>query len=148
MRQKRKAFTLVEIMIVITIIATLAALAVSSMLRSRMNANEVAAIASCRAIATGNQNYYGNINPHTYPSSLTNLTTPTSDPPYIDAVLAGGTRQGYTFAYTFVDTEHFRLYADPESLGRTGVRHFFVDETGVLRANATSPASASDPPIQ
>lgn len=147
-RQKEKAFTLIEIMVVVAIVATLAALAVSSMLRSRMNANEVAAIAGCRNISTGNQNFYGNSNPHTYPSALTDLTSPTSNPAYIDSVLATGTRQGYIYSHVLVDAEHFRLNADPVNSGTTGTRHFFVDQTGVLRANATVAATASDPPVE
>lgn len=147
-RKQKNAFTVVEIMVVVAIIATLAALSVVSMLRARANANETTAISGCRAIATGCQNYYVNATPHTYPATLSVLTSPTSDPPYIDVVLATGTRQGYTFAYNFVDAEHFRLNADPISPGRTGNRYFYVDETGVLRANGTQRASASDPPVE
>lgn len=141
-------FTLVEIMIVIAIIATLAALAIPNMLRSRINANEMAAIASMRTIVTGAQNYYANKNPHTYPTVLTDLISPVSDPPYIDSVLATGSRQGYNFVYTFVDTERFTLRGGPSTPGRTGNRYFYADELGVIRGNATGPAGPSDPPIQ
>ena len=148
MRQRQEAFTLIEIMIVVAIVATLAALAVSSMLRSRMNANELGAIAGCRTIATGSQNFYNNDNPHTYPSALFDLTSPTSNPAYIDSVLATGTRQGYIYTYALVDAEHFRLNADPVNPGTTGTRRFFVDQSGVLRANATAAATATDFPVQ
>lgn len=141
-------FTLVEIMVVIAIVATLAALAISSMLRSRMNANEVAAIAGCRSIATGSQNFYNSSSPHSYPSVLMDLTTPVSNPAYIDSVLASGTRQGYVYLYALVDAEHFTLNANPVSSGTTGNRRFFVDQTGVLRANGTQAASTSDPPVE
>ena len=148
MKQERKGFTLVEIMIVVAIITTLAVLAISSMLRARMNANEMAAIAGSRSITTGSQNYYANSLPHTYAPSLASLTSPTSNPPYIDGVLANGTRQGYLYTYELVDPEHFTLNADPESPGRTGSRHFFVDETGVMRANAQAKASVGDTPVE
>ncbi len=144
----KEGFTLVEIMVVVAVIATLIAIAVPSMLRARVNANEVTAIAGSRAIATGSQNYYNNVTPHTYPSALSSLTTPASDPAYIDPVLASGTRQGYEYTYNLVDAEHFTLSANPTSPGRTGVRYFFVDETGVVRANASGPASATDPPVE
>lgn len=145
---KARGFTLVEIMIVVAIIAALAVLAVPSMLRSRMNANETTAIAGSRAVVTGSQNFYAAANPHTYPSTLSALTSPASDPPYIDSVLASGTRQGYTYTYVLVDSEHFTLNTNPVSPGRTGGRYFFADETGVIRANATRPASATDPPVE
>ena len=144
MRQRKKGFTLIEIMIVVAIVATLLVLSFSSMLRARLNANETSAIAGCRAISTGGQNYYGGSSPHTYPPDLSTLTTPTSNPPYIDNVLASGTRQGYEFLYSMVDTEHFNLNANPVSVGRTGSRYFFVNETGVVRANMSQPASATD----
>ena len=148
-----KAFTLVEIMIVVAIIATLAALSIPSMLRARMQANEGTAVTSCKLIAGSCQTYYNQVSPHTYPSTLSGLTSPTSDPPYIDSSLAGATsaaaaRQGYYYTYVLVDAEHFTLNATPASLGRTGSRYFFVDETAIIRANPSQAAGPSDPPVQ
>lgn len=148
MIQKKKGFTLVEIMIVVAIVATLLVISFSSMLRARLNANETTAIAGCRAISTSGQNYYASSNPHTYPPDLSALTAPAANPPYIDSILASGTRQGYAFTYSLVDTEHFNLNVNPVSVGRTGNRYFFVNETGVIRANMSQPASATDPAVE
>ena len=98
--KKTKGFTLVEIMIVVAIVMTLATLAISSVLRVRHNANEMAAVASCRTILTACQNYYATNYPHAYPDSLPDLIAPNSNPPYIDSVLASGTKQGYSFINT------------------------------------------------
>jgi len=143
-----KGFTLVEIMIVVAILATLATLAISGVLRARHNANEMAAIASCRTIVTAAQSFYANSYPHVYPNDLSDLVLPVSSPPYIDNVLASGTKQGYNFTYTFVDTESFTLTADPAVLGKTGTRYFFADETSVIKANSTGQAGPGDPIVE
>jgi prepilin-type N-terminal cleavage/methylation domain-containing protein len=145
---KRRGFTLVEIMIVLAIVMTLATLVISSVLRARHNANEMAAIAATKTIVTACQNYYANTLPHTYPASLLDLISPQSDPPYIDSVLAGGTKQGYRFTYTFVDSESFTLNADPAVVGKTGTRYFFANESGIIKANQSGQASSADPAVE
>lgn len=142
-------FTLVEIMIVIAIIATLAAISIPFFLTSRINANEASAISSCRTIASACQSYYMASEPKTYPAQLDDLGPPASDPPYLDTVLAVDKRkQGYRFDYVLNNPESFNLFADPITPGRTGNRYFFVDETGVITARVGGRPNATDPPIQ
>lgn len=52
MHRKSRGFTIIELMIVCTIIAIVASIAIPSMLHARMSANEAGAIGSLRAIAT------------------------------------------------------------------------------------------------
>lgn len=51
-------FTLIELMIVVAIIAVIAAIAIPSLLRSRMASNQTAAIASCKAYCEAQEVYH------------------------------------------------------------------------------------------
>ncbi len=69
----------------------------------------------------------------------------------IDASLASGTKSGYTFLYTPVtvgpNVLSYSVNADPTTVGSTGQRHFFTDETNLIRVNPTAAATNNDPAI-
>jgi len=56
--RKFSGFTLIELMIVVAIIAIVAAVAIPSLMRSRMAANETAALAACRAYSEAQEIYH------------------------------------------------------------------------------------------
>lgn len=76
---KRKGFTLVELMIVITVIAILSTIAVVSFTRVQKQSRDTKRKGDVRSLATALQAYFTEVN--SYPATLTALT-----PTYIPSV--------------------------------------------------------------
>jgi prepilin-type N-terminal cleavage/methylation domain-containing protein len=141
-RRSPKGFTLIELLIVIAVIAILAAIAIPNLLSSRKAANESSAIASLRTLVSAQETFRSRQTPPTYATSLTGLGT------LIDPVLGNGSKSGYTFLAGTTDANTYSYTADPTTAGTSGDRHFFVDQTGVIRVNDTGTASGASSPIQ
>ncbi|MBI3021528.1 MAG: type II secretion system protein [Candidatus Omnitrophica bacterium] len=128
-RTRQRGLTYLEVVIVVGIVALLATLALSQPGRGRITANEQAAVQSLRTIFSG-LGWYRTIN-NSFPTNLSTLASAT--PPYIDASLASGIRQGYLFAYTRGQAaEQFTMIATPQFPGVTGVSTFLMDESGAI----------------
>lgn len=153
-------FSLIELLIVVAVILIIAGIAIPNFLRSKMAANEAAAIANTRTITTSNVVYsttYG----IGYAAGLANMATP--PPPglvtaaaagLLDNILAAGTKSGYVYTYVAGPLgaggtiDAYTLQADPLTPNITGTRHFFVDATGVIRFNSAGAAGPADSPVQ
>tara|TARA_R110002072_G_scaffold43974_3_gene123317 strand:+ start:207 stop:710 length:504 start_codon:yes stop_codon:yes gene_type:complete len=147
--QTKKAFTLIELMIVIAIIAIIAAIAIPNLLSARKNGNEAAAIGGLKAIANAQTLFRegdkDTDNTLQYAANLTNLTDlgATNAEDLIDEVLANGTKQGYNFVATVgspVPQDQFVWYctAIPTVPGTTGDRNFGGNMAGLIFFNAAA----------
>ena len=138
--RREEGFTLIELMIVVAIIAIIAAIAIPSLLNARKAGNEASAISSLRTLSTVNEQYRTRF--QNYSGSLLDLSTAG----YIDSVLGAGQKSGYTFVYRMINGA-WTCTASPVNAGNDGDRHFFIDQSGIIRFHATSQASASSNPI-
>ena len=153
MRKKDEGFSLIELLIVVAIILIIAAIAIPRLMQSRMAANEASAVGSLHSLNTACISYSTSYD--LYPATLANLgpvaggggpTSTTAD--LIDQVLAVGTKSGYVFSFTAGAANlSYQINADPVSPGVTGRRHFFTDESNVIRANVAAAAANTDTPI-
>ena len=144
-------------MIVITIIAIIAAIAIPALLRSRMSANEATAVGAVRTISTAEASFQasglrlgGANNTTGQYGDLDALANPVAGPGFIDPLLGGGTKQGYSFVATPVDGDSptYTATANPTTSGQTGIKSYFVDESGVISFEGDgSVADANSPPL-
>ena len=152
-----RGFSLIELLIVVAIMLIIMGIAIPNFMRSRERANETAALSNVRNITTANVVYQTTYNIG-YAAALVNLggngiTSTSTAADLLDSVLAAGSKSGYSYSYsaTSVDAQGnvitFSLNADPLTPGITGDKHFYTDQTNVIRFNTTTVASKTDSPI-
>jgi type IV pilus assembly protein PilA len=150
--RRRRGFSLIELLIVISIILIIAAIAVPKMNRQLMLAKEQAAIRQIGTIHQAETQYYSQFGK--YAESMAQLGPPASGaagPAAADLIpkdLADGKKTGYIFTVVSSPTG-YSINAVPEAFGSTGSRTFFSDQTLVVHQNYTAePANATSPEIK
>jgi prepilin-type N-terminal cleavage/methylation domain-containing protein len=139
---RQRGFTLIELMIVVAIIAIIAAIAIPNLMRSRIQANESSAIYNLRAIISAQAGFFSANN--RFATEFNELTT--ASPPYLNGDWGDAQRSGYEFTMEGEEAD-FSSHANAAAYGLTGVRGFFVDSTGIIRANQGADADVDSPPI-
>ena len=130
-RTAERGFTLVEIMIVVAIIALLAAIAIPNVLRGRTNANESASVGNMRALMSSLEMYRSVYSryPAAWTQMYTSVTPPFAPPSFQRDLDSAQTVQGYDYLYT-PGADTYDINANPVTLGSTGTRTFWVNESG------------------
>jgi type IV pilus assembly protein PilA len=157
MNRREKGFSLIELLIVVTIILIISAIAIPNLMHSKMQANEAAAVVTLQTLnstAVMYSNSYGS-----FPHSLSNLG-PSGSPgassagaDLIDSGLATGVKSGYKFTLTVMATDpagnvvSYAITAVPVTPGSTGQKSFYTDQSGTIRVSPSGTADSSSPPI-
>jgi type IV pilus assembly protein PilA len=151
-RNRRKGFSLIELLIVIAIILIIITIALPRLSRARMYTQETAAIAAIRAIHTAQVTYYSQFN--RYATSLTELGPPTSGSANASAAdmlgndLSNGKKQGYVFTLAG-NQGGYVVTAVPDSFNVSGSRTFYSDQTMVVHEHyGPEPATQQDPEMK
>lgn len=143
----RRAFTLVEIMVVVSVLLVLVSLSIPNILRSRIIAYEGVALVNIKTLSNACQLYH--TDQGSYPDNLDTLVT--ANPQYIDSSFGSSTnntKQRYQFIYTLVSADSFTINANPTSTGLLKGRYFYTDESGIIRAKSTGPAGPNDQVVE
>ncbi len=158
MNKSSKGFSLIELLIVVAIILIIAAIAIPNLLRSRIAANQSSAVGSLRTLNTAEVTYSSTYNVgftgtlgYLAPDPTGNAPTSTAAG-LIDSVLAAGAKSGYSFTYSpgaSDATGRIQTYAFTAIpiTSSTGTNYYYTDQSGVIRQNSTTTASATDSPI-
>ncbi len=153
-RRYQRGFSLIELLIVIAIILIILSIALPQMSKSRMNAQEMAAVAEMSTINKAEVQYYSQFGQ--YATALSQLGPPAStgaaEGPQAAGLIPGGLASGASGGYNFTITPSAQGYAAsavPKVYNSTGRRTFYTDQSGITHQNwGQDPATPASPELK
>lgn len=160
-RRDEAGFTLVELLIVMSVILIIITLAIPSYEHVHIKANETSAIASVRMLNSMETEYNSSYPSHGFACSLATLGGAKQSAGGGTAEAAGlipedlssGSKAGYNFTIancaknTVNNVDQFNSYqitATPVNVGKTGNRTFCSDESGQIRFDPKGGANCTE----
>ena len=150
-RRRQRGFTLMELLIVMSIMIILMLIAIPNFISMKASANETSAMQSLRAIYQAQIQYQTSFPANGFACSLPALGgNASSGPPSPQAAqvlqgeLAAGQKSGYTFNIvncTKVTVNNQDMYtsyevtAVPQAVGKSGHKGFCIDQAGEIQAD-------------
>jgi len=140
--QRQKGFSIIELLLVVAIIGIISSIAIPNLISSRRAARESSAIGTMRALSAAQAAYITSYGGQSQYGAMSDLIAVQ----LIDSSLVSSSRNTYSFQITQSSPSSFAVTATPTSDAST-MRHFYSDETGVIRENLGATATAASSPI-
>ena len=157
--RKQKGFSLIELLIVVAVILVIAAIAIPSLLRARIAANEASAVHTIREISTAEVAYHSTYSGVGFAPNLTSLggVQPCLPSPASACILDGQVSSGIKSGYQFFaagfssggspQNTDFVASSAPVSYNQSGIHYFCMATDGVLRTNPGIPGTPPAPDV-
>ena len=143
MKRQTAGFSLIELIIVVAIIGIIAGIAIPNLLTARRTAQEASGIAIVKSLVKAEGMYFSSYGNQANYGTLSELVARNC----IDGSLLTEARNYYTFQVNLLTPITYNITATPDAGYASQMRHFYGDESGVIRQAMGAAATAASPPV-